>query len=385
MKILHCCLSAFYIDNYGYQENILPKMHKLQNNNVMILASTETFIDNINLGYVSPKNYINEDGISVHRIPYKSWIPHKLARKLRLYKNVYNELDEFKPDIIFLHDAQFLSIGKIIKYLKNNRDVKLYVDGHTDFSNSARSFLSKFILHGIIYKWCVKKIIPYTEKFYGTLPARVDFFVNFYGTPKEKTELLVMGADDQYVQKVKETNQRELIRKKYNISEKTFLLVSGGKFDNVKMQILNVMEAIHQLSEKIKIKMLIFGSIMEGEFKEKFNKLCDGENIQYIGWIKSIESYNYYEASDLVIFPGRHSVLWEQAVGLGKPCIFKYFNGHSHIDLDGNCKFIYDCTVDEIKNVIIQCIDDYSKMCKVAMTKGVKTFSYYEIAKRSIQ
>lgn len=173
-------------------------------------------------------------------------------------------MDEFKPDIIFLHDAQFLSIGKIIKYLKNNRDVKLYVDGHTDFSNSARSFLSKFILHGIIYKWCVKKIIPYTEKFYGTLPARVDFFVNFYGTPKEKTELLVMGADDQYVQKVKETNQRELIRKKYNISEKTFLLVSGGKFDNVKMQILNVMEAIHQLSEKIKIKMLIFGSIKIG-------------------------------------------------------------------------------------------------------------------------
>ena len=23
MKILHCCLANFYIDNYGYQENIL--------------------------------------------------------------------------------------------------------------------------------------------------------------------------------------------------------------------------------------------------------------------------------------------------------------------------------------------------------------------------
>ena len=46
MKVLHCCLAAFYIDDYGYQENILPKMHKIQGHQVKIVSSTETYIDN---------------------------------------------------------------------------------------------------------------------------------------------------------------------------------------------------------------------------------------------------------------------------------------------------------------------------------------------------
>ena len=28
MKIVHLCLGCFYIDNYSYQENMLPKFHK---------------------------------------------------------------------------------------------------------------------------------------------------------------------------------------------------------------------------------------------------------------------------------------------------------------------------------------------------------------------
>ena len=39
MKIIHCCLAAFYIDNFSYQENILPKIHKLQGNDVFIIKN----------------------------------------------------------------------------------------------------------------------------------------------------------------------------------------------------------------------------------------------------------------------------------------------------------------------------------------------------------
>ena len=118
MRILHCRLANFYIDNYGYQENILPRMHKIQGHEVMILASTETYLDKVHLGYVEAKEYINEDGIPVHRIPYKGFYPHKVKTKLRIYKGVYEELERFKPDFIFLHDVQFLSIKEVAKYVK---------------------------------------------------------------------------------------------------------------------------------------------------------------------------------------------------------------------------------------------------------------------------
>ena len=70
MKILHCCLANFYIDNYGYQENILPKMHQLQGHDVQIIASTETYIENKKLGYIEAKSYFTPENILITRIPY---------------------------------------------------------------------------------------------------------------------------------------------------------------------------------------------------------------------------------------------------------------------------------------------------------------------------
>ena len=385
MRILHCCLAAFYIDNYGYQENILPRMHKTQGHEVMILASTETYVDKVHLGYIEPKEYINEDGILVHRIPYKSFLPHKVMTKLRCYKGVYNELDKFKPDFIFLHDLQFLSIKDVAKYIKENPQVRINVDGHTDSRNSAKNFVSKNLLHGIVYKHCAKIIMPYVNHFYGTLPARVEFFKQMYGTPADKTELLVMGADDQYVKNAKDTQQREIIRKRFGIQDDDFLVVAGGKFDSKKRWILDVMDAVSDLRAKTRIKLLIFGSVMENDgFKNEFEKRCDEDVVQYAGWIKGIESYNYFEASDLVIFAGLHSVLWEQAVGQGRPCVFNELPGFDHVNLGGNCKFLKASCKEEIESTILDCISNYPQMLKVAQEKGLKTFSYTEIAKRAL-
>jgi 1,2-diacylglycerol 3-alpha-glucosyltransferase len=101
--------------------------------------------------------------------------------------------------------------------------------------------------------------------------------------------------------------------------------------------------------------------------------------------VSSENIYDYFEASDLVIFPGRHSVLWEQAVGQGKPCIFKYYPGHTHIDLGGNCKYLYEASAIEIEKVIQECMDSFESLNKNAEEKGPLHFSYYNIAKRSIE
>lgn len=384
MKIMHLCLANYYIDGYGYQENLITRMHKLLGYDVRIVASTETYINNVSLGYVEPRNYMTEDGIPIHRIPYKHGIPTKLVHKLRLYEGLTNELNEFQPDIIFMHDMQFLSVKEVANYLDKHKNVKLFVDSHTDYRNSAKTFLSKYFLHKIIYQHCANIIEPYTIKFYGTLPSRVDFYTNFYGLSKEKTEFLPMGADDECVKLAKETNQRQLIRTKYGIKDDEFLVISGGKFNERKREILNAMKAVSSINKSKKIKMLIFGSIQGDEFVKEFNALCDGKAITHTGWIKGNESYNYYEAADLVVFPGLHSVLWEQAVGQGKPCIFKYMEGFTHVDLGGNCEFLHQSTVEEIESTINKCMDNYPHMLEVAKEKGMLRFSYYKIAEMAI-
>lgn len=132
--------------------------------------------------------------------------------------------------------------------------------------------------------------------------------------------------------------------------------------------------------------MIIFGSVTE-DLQPKIKELIDGEKVQYIGWIQAKDSYKYFAAADLVVFPGRHSVFWEQVAAQGIPMIVKYWDGTTHVDMGGNVKFLRNDSVDEIKNTIEKVLeaDNYDKMKKVAVEKGRRHFAYSEIAKRSIE
>lgn len=385
MKILHCCLAAFYIDNYGYQENVIPKMHKLQGHDVAILASTETYIQNKTIGYIEPSKYINEHDIPVTRIPYVKYIPHLIVKKLRLYKGITNVLEEFQPEIIFLHDCQFISIVNIVRFAQNNPKVRIYVDGHTDYINSGKNWISKNILHKLIYRWCANKIEPYTRKFYGTLPLRVEFFKSVYKLPNEKVELLVFGADDSVINKDEVNIIREQVRNKLGVSQDDLVLVTGGKIDKRKY-IHTLMEVVADMKQQ-NITLIVFGT-PDHEMANQIEALSMISNIHYLGWASNIETYGYLLAGDIAIYPGTHSVLWEQSIGLGLPCIFKQWEGMNHLNIGGNCLFLKSSTREEIKHAICLLKDDkelYNNMKNVSQNKGRKMFSYNSISKKAIE
>jgi glycosyltransferase involved in cell wall biosynthesis len=378
-------LANVYIDNYGYQENVLTKMHKLQGHDVMIVASTETFVDKMNLGYVKPSSYFTEHGIPITRIPYVGWLPHYVARKLRIYKGLTRILIKFKPDIIFLHDVQFVSITEVAKYAKAHKKVTIYADGHADFINSARNWISKNILHKIIYKKCAKIIEPYTKKFYGVLPLRVEFFKNVYKIAPEKVELLLMGGDLSEVDFSKKDEIRKAVREAHSIKENDFLIITGGKIDKLKNVHL-LMQAVDQLNIE-NMKLVVFGKV-SSELKEDIETLSKSEKIRFIGWIPSENVYNYFLASDLAFFPGTHSVLWEQSISVGLPGVFKKWRGIQHIDVGGNAKFLEEITIENIQTIIREIYFNeqlYNNMKEIALNAGISEFSYYEIAKRAIE
>lgn len=383
MKVLHVCLAAFFPDNYTYQENMLPKYHKQLGYDVEVIASLLTFDKNGNAVYMDkPSTYKNEYDIKVTRLQNKK--PLKLMRRLRVFDGTEKALNEAKPDIIFIHNGTFLDILVFKEYLKKHPNVRVYVDNHGDFSNSARNWVSLNILHKGLWRWCIRQIEPYTTKFYGVLPTRVDFLKDVYHTPGNKTELLVMGADDEMVNAAHDPSVRQDIRENLNLSEKDFVIITGGKIDHFKKQTLYLMEAVHQLNMP-NVKLVVFGSVVE-DMQESVRNLSH-DNVQYIGWINSQDAYQYFAASDLGVFPGRHSVLWEQAVGTGLPLVVKEWPGTKHVDIGGNIVFLVNDSIEEIRTVISDIISQpgkYEQMKHAAQTKGLKSFSYLEIARRSI-
>ena len=381
MKILHLMLACFYIDNYSYQENLLPKYHKKAGNEVEIIASLFTFDENGNGKWLDgPSKYENEHGIPVTRLSFKKC---KFSKTLRKYDGLYGELERVNPDVIFIHGVQFSDISIVVKYLKKHKKVKVYVDNHADFSNSAKSFVSKNIQHKILWRYYAHKIEPFVTKFYGVLPARVDFLKNIYKLPENKIELLVMGADDEAVQSASKPEIRAEIRKKYDIADDDFLIIYGGKTDNYKKQVFLLMDAVNKINNP-KLKLIIFGSVIP-ELKEEIEKRCS-DRVKYIGWVLAADSYDYFAAADLAVFPGRHSVFWEQVAGQGIPLLVKKWNGTTHVNCGGNVRFLTQDSASEIEEAIKEIVlEDNYKAIKKCAQEAAHIFMYSDIAARSVE
>ena len=385
MNIVHICLTGGYTEGFTYQENYLTKYHARMGNNVTIIT-TQYCWHKDKWGVCMDSDYENQYGVKVIRIPYRYKFNYRINTYIGRFKGLYSLLERTSPDLIFIHNLQFNDIDQIVKYKKKYGKVKIVADNHSDFSNSARNWISKNVLYKLYWRRNAKKIRDYAERFYGVLPARVDFLEKVYLLPKEKCELLVMGADDEEVRRTESENNKNKIRTELNLSEKEFIIVTGGKIDVWKTQTLQLMEAIKEIN-KPNVKLLIFGPVAD-EIKDRFDAVFDSNIMRYISWADTKQSYDYFSIANLVVFPGRHSVYWEQVVGQGKPMLCKYWAGTTHVDMGGNVEFLYKDSVDEIKEKIIHLIDNpdiYKKMNIIANSEAKVQFSYKNIAQKAIQ
>ena len=383
MRICHLCLNGPYNEGWNYQENILPKYHALQGNDVYQIV-TPYIWEGTQFKESTDKEYINEHGVHIYRCYAKKGLIGGI--RFNRYPEVYSLLEKINPEILFIHDVQCLDMSTVAKYLKKHPHCIVYADNHSDFSNSARNWVSKNIIHKIIWKRMANIIEPYVKKFYGVLPARVDFLIDVYGLPKDKVELLVMGADDEIVNDAVKLGNITKTRREFNISEKDFLIVTGGKINSSRPETIELMKAVSEINIP-NIKLLVFGTA-SNELKAEFDKCCSLKNIVYAGWQESRKTYYLMAAADLIVFPGLHSVMWEQTVAVGVPGLFRKISGFEHIDVGGNVQFLKETSKECLKTTIEQLIQDkqgLKKMKKVAVEKGMKMFSYNEISKRSIE
>lgn len=309
MKILHCCLSSFYNENYNYQENMLPRQNKADGHEVMILASTEVFVNNKEIGYVDPEEYINKDGVRVIRVPYKKIINDQFSHKFRAYKGVYGILEDFKPDIILFHGMSAWELLTIKKYVKKNC-VKLFIDNHANYLNSAQGRFSLYVLHKLFYKNILRQVLPYTQQVLCVGFREMEFAKTLYGVGEEKLKHYPLGgniiSDDEYLKR------REKTRNELRIGKNELVFLHSGKMNKAKMTDQLVKE-FKKINEK-DWHLLIAGSLLE-DIKVDVEQVLNQDNrISYLGWKSAEELVDLMCASDVYLQPGSPSSTLQTAM-----------------------------------------------------------------------
>lgn len=389
MEIIHICLNGPYIDNWGYQDNIIPRYHKKSGNKVTVIAQNQKYIDSGEIVETNCGDYFLEDGVRVIRIKKQKFFCKKFVSVFSPY-DIYTLLCNLKPDFIMVHglmgSISALQVGKYIR--KENRKCIAVADIHQDFYNSLVKDNLKMKLLTFIFRFLNKKMFPYYKKIFYIAPSCEKFAVEFYKVPRGLLEFLPLGCDTELIDINNKEDIRKEVRSRYNFNDDQIIICHGGKLD-CKKKTIELIDAMKKLnSENSKVKLIIFGSLA-GESKTKIEaKILENvEFVKYIGMLEQEEYYKIFLASDIAAFPGGQSVLWQQAIACGLATLVRKHTGIEYLDLGGNVGFFDNDSVEEIYNKLSGIIinNEYKKMKKVAKEKGAQYFSYDRISKQVLR
>jgi 1,2-diacylglycerol 3-alpha-glucosyltransferase len=310
MRILHCCLSNYYVDKFAYQENELVAAQIREGHEVLVIASTETFGADKSITYLEPSDYLGSDGARVIRLPYKRFCPKKIMRKLRMHPDVAKTIESFKPDTILFHGTCGWELITVSNYVKRHPDVRLYVDSHEDYNNSARNFISKWLLHFLYYRTVVRYCSRWINKILCVNIDSMFFLQDLYGLKAQQLEFFPLGGkifhDDEY------KKMRQLAREKLGFDDSEIVFLQSGKINRSK-KLLQSLLAFREISEG-KFRFIIAGTLEQDVSNEAQEIIASDSRIRHLGWLNPEELQSALCAADIYVQPGTQSATMQMSL-----------------------------------------------------------------------
>jgi len=295
-----------------YQDNLLSELNAKDGHKVIIVSDCMRY-ESGKLVPVPSEDRILQNGVRLVRLPYDHIVTRYLSGKLRKSRHLRPLLDELAPDVILFHSCTGWELRTVSEYRKKNPHVKLYVDSHEDHLNSATNWLSKNILHKVIYRCFFQSAKDQIEKVLCTSPLRLQFVRDVYKVPTELLELYRMGGT------ILPDNEHEKIRRElrntFGIADRQVFLLHAGKFDKSKKTV-DLLEAFRSFPG-LSVRLILAGAVAN-EIETEFYTVLEADNrVKYLGWMKGSELEQLYCAADIYIQPGLHSVNVESAICRG--------------------------------------------------------------------
>ena len=381
MKIVY--IARKFLEGFAYQDNELAEMHATMGHNVTVISSisdNSSLYFDMSLIKVSENNFNKKSscGYNIIRLPLK----HKVNFRLWEFKNLFQTLETLQPDLIFFHGAPMLCLLDLSKYKKKYPDITLVMDCHTDYNNSGHGFISRYIMHKMLYRGIIAYASKQIDYYYYLAPNIKIFMQDMYRIPNEKLRFLPRGGMLEHMNLDNTESIRREIRKQLGISQDDIVVVSGGKLDFKKMT-HRLVEAVNRLNYP-NVHLIVFGTVDKEYIELLEQSISKNEKIHLIGWVDSRKVYDYFLASDIAVFPGGHSVLWEQAICCGLPLIIKnWYDGMHYLNVKDNVLMLPENDTEYIENMLKRLIENPElrlSMQHNAQNEGREYFSYRRIA-----
>ena len=385
MKILHIHLNGPFTENWSYQENHLSEEHARKGHEVTVITTPFTFNEKGVIVKIAPEDKMLSNGVRLIRVKKHQTIFKKYNDVFRPFK-IFDLINQIKPDFILDHGLiGSVAAFDIIKYLKKNKNqTRLVVDTHEDFLVAPNADTFKLKILRWIRRKQNTKLLRYVDKVFYINHACMVYARDYYKIPLNKMELLPLGTDFHLIDKLESATSRELMRSSFGFSTSDIVVSHGGKLD-VNKRTIELIEAIKRINPIFpNIKLVIFGPVLDDIKDSFFSAIRNQQYIVYLGPVDTTTFYKVFLSSDISVFPGSDSALWQQAISCGNAFALTKAYYANFLDFGGNIEVMGSFSPDDIVYGIRSMITNnkYLIMRKIGKENSREVLSYENIAKK---
>jgi len=382
MKVLHVCICGPFTDELAYQENELVEQHVALGHEVTVIASTEAYGPDKQIEHTEAGHSQLRCGASLIRL-HSAWgIRGWLATKIRRHRGLRDCLVSIQPDRILFHGLTAWDLLTVAAYVRRTSHVKLFTDSHEDWNNSARTMLSKWVLHYCYYRAILRYCLPTISKVLCVSLETIEFVRDFYGVPQTQIEFYPLGGmlwdDDEY--KAARATTREA--QGWLSSHRVFL--QSGKIDRAK-RLVETLRAFAKVVDP-NLRLVVTGQIMPDVREEVLHLIDADPRVQMLGWVDPQRLRALLCAADVYVQPGSQSATMQMALCCRRPVVLADVPSH-RIFVDGNGLLVQ--TEDQLANALevlahLHC-DDLTAMSSLSAAVAARHLDYRQQALRILE
>jgi glycosyltransferase involved in cell wall biosynthesis len=324
MKILHVCITGPFTDGLSYQENELVEQHVALGHDVTVIAATDTYGPDKQVVHTEAGTTRLNCGAVLIRLPYAWGLRGWLATKIRAHRGLLECVRSIEPDRILFHGLTAWDLLTVSTYVQSNSNTKLFADSHEDWNNSARTILSKWLLHYFFYRPILQRCLPNIRKILCVSLETVEFVRGFYNVPEAQIEFFPLGGllwdDDGY------QATRAKTREAQGWSSELRVFLQSGKIDRAK-RLIESLRAFSKIDDP-NLRFVITGQLML-DVREEASLLINADpRVQMLGWVDSQRLRSLLCAADVYVQPGSQSATMQMALCCRCPVVLADVPSH---------------------------------------------------------
>ena len=319
MRILH--VASWYVPGLGYEENYLPQAQTELGHTVAIATSKRVPFSFQNLegarGGAPPDEDVSRTSPSpaILRLESASF-PHGQL----LLSGLRHAIRDFQPDVVHAHGAFLLPTLQCL-LIQKREGFALVVDDHSHAHNVS--------LGGAIvrtYFDCLAAAYKLRQgaasAFLAVTPAARQNLLNWLRVPPDRIVDFSLGADISHFRP--SSQERELGRRALGVVDERPIIVTTGKLGPQKRTEL-LIEAFGLVLKRRPDAMLVIagaGSRMDVlRIRNAVDSMGLRGDIRFMGLVPHRVLPQFYNAADIGVWPGSHSITVLEAMASGLPCV----------------------------------------------------------------